>query len=87
MKTIKLDLLTVYYTDTRAVVFSPYRSYYTVSTDGHTKAIDLLVDVLYTRRDVDSLYSQPNRSLTLESYINCFEDTQPIDISVIRKAA
>lgn len=77
MKTIKLEQLTVYYTDTRAVVFSPYRSYYTVNTDGTTKAIDLLVDVLFAKRDTDSLWSN-NTVLTLESYTRCFEDTMPI---------
>lgn len=78
MKTIKLEQLTVYYTDTRAVVFSPYRSYYTVSTDGTTKAIDLLVDVLFNRRDTESAWSNSNAVLTLESYTRCFEDTMPI---------
>jgi len=78
MKTIKLDLLTVYYTDTRAVVFSPFRSYYTVSTDGKTKAIDLLVDVLYSRRDTESAWSNSGVMLTLDSYNRCFEDTMPI---------
>lgn len=79
MKTIQLQLLKVYYNETKAVVFSPYRSYYTVNTDGTTKAIDLLVDVLFSKRDTDSAYPSSN-VINLDNYLNGFEDTIPIDI-------
>lgn len=75
-----LGLLTVYHNETKAIVFSLYRSYYIVRTDGSIKAIDLLVDVLFNRRDTESSYANANVPLTLDSYNRCFEDTQPIDI-------
>lgn len=79
MRMLRLGLLVVIYDDRQAIVLSPNKTYYTVSTDGTIKAIDLLVDVLYSRRDLDNITNNSN-SMDLNKLINSLEDTIPIDI-------
>lgn len=80
MNVVYIGLLTIRYTDRIAIIFYSSRSYVTVRADSK-RAIDLAIEVLLGRRDVDSPYMN-NTIYTIESYKNSLENTQPIPIVV-----